>query len=289
MEVDMTHPSAPNEPFFHTYLLEKCNLKKTAKIKLLDLGCGTGEMVQNYLSLGYDAYGCDIQPEWEKDPSQDPARFKIISWTPYRIPFEDNSLDAVLSTSVMEHVQNKRQCLQEIHRVLKPGGVSLHAFPAKWYLPSEPHIRVPLVNFFSPNCPRWWLAFWALCGVRNEFQTGKSWKEVVELNQKYCKEGLCYWKNNDYRQLSQEVFGNHSSPMKFFINNNNGGAAKLLKKLPFKGISGQILGNLRHHFMVSKKLSPASQPAGRVPLPRQAILDLKAKGVHRKKNQRQVV
>lgn len=68
-----------------------------------------------------------------------------ISMQPYRLPFAANEFDVVGSTSVLEHAQNTEECYRAIHRVL-PGGVALHGFPGKWYLPRKPHIYVPLVN-----------------------------------------------------------------------------------------------------------------------------------------------
>jgi len=45
------------------------------------------------------------------------------------IPFQDESLDAVLVISVMEHVADPQRCAQEVTRVLKPGGRVLAATP----------------------------------------------------------------------------------------------------------------------------------------------------------------
>ena len=138
------------------------------KAKVLDFGCGLGALVDGLCALGVDAYGCDVDPYWEGDK----PRLKPIERSNHRIPYDDNSFDLVYSTSVLEHAQNTRECFYEIRRVLKPGGVSFHVYPGKWYLPVEPHMYVPLVNVMWPKQPRWWLAFWAIIGVRNEFQQG---------------------------------------------------------------------------------------------------------------------
>ena len=31
-------------------------------VKVLDFGCGSGTLVHCFLALGFDAYGCDIEP-----------------------------------------------------------------------------------------------------------------------------------------------------------------------------------------------------------------------------------
>lgn len=239
--------------FLQRAIGELCGLESPAQAKVLDFGCGKGELVHKLLGLGYDAYGCDMDAYWSEEPEADAQRLAPIQSQPYRLPFEEGTFDVVLSTSVLEHARNKEECFREMHRVLKRGGYSMHMFPAKWYLPREPHIFVPLVNFFWPNCPRWWLGVWALAGVRNGFQEDQSWREVVEVNARYCAEGISYWSNRKYRRVSMEVFGNYSSPMEFYIRHAYGGFAKLCRRLPFKKLTGWISGNLRMSFILQQK------------------------------------
>jgi len=140
---------------FHTYIKEVFGLKVPSKVQVLDFGCGGGEMVESFLALGYEAYGCDIISRWLKNSSVPSEKFKTISLEPYRLPYGDNNFDVVFSSSVLEHAKNKMQCFQEIRRVLKVGGHSMHVFPGKWHLPYEPHIYVPLVNYQWPNRRRY--------------------------------------------------------------------------------------------------------------------------------------
>ena len=161
---------------------------QSAGAKILDFGCGNGGLAGSLLARGFDAFGCDIdndlwnantaEAHWQKNALVDPKRLAVIQKNPYRLPYEDNTFDVVLSTSVLEHAQNKEEILLEIHRVLRPGGMTLHVLPSKWYLPSEPHVFVPLLNFFWPYCPKWWLYLWALLGVKNSFQAGLDWRRL---------------------------------------------------------------------------------------------------------------
>ncbi|GAB1855742.1 class I SAM-dependent methyltransferase [Flavobacteriaceae bacterium MHTCC 0001] len=57
-----------------------------------------------------------------------------------QLTFEDNSLDLIVTSDVMEHIYNPELAFKEIHRVLKPGGA--HIF------------SVPLVNKHKPS-QRW--------------------------------------------------------------------------------------------------------------------------------------
>jgi SAM-dependent methyltransferase len=239
--------------FLDTAIKRHVPSRTASSIKVLDFGCGKGNLVKELSSLRYDANGCDIDAYWEKESEPETDTLSRISLAPYRLPFENGTFDVVVSTSVLEHAQNKEECFKEIHRVLKSGGYAMHLYPGKWYLPYEPHIYVPFVNMLWPTCPKWWLSFCAKLGVRNEFQQGKSWKEVVDLNTRYCELGLSYWSNRKYYKLSQKVYGNYSAPMKFYINHANGGAAKFFRRFPAKGLWGWLIGNIRMNFIVLKK------------------------------------
>jgi hypothetical protein len=112
--------------------------------------------------------------------------------------------------------------MREIHRVLREGGLSIHLFPSKWRLFVEPHIRVPFASWFWPFLPKWWLSLWAFVGIRNEFQKGKSWQEVSDLNYKYCKQNLSYWTTRRYHKTSMNIFGNCAFPMETYIEKGTG-------------------------------------------------------------------
>lgn len=218
--------------------------------RVLDWGCGRGQLVEDLNAVGLETLGCDQNPNWVTDQG---GRLRAIETSPYRLPFDSDLFDVVVSTSVLEHAQNKKECFREIHRVLKPGGHALHIFPAKHYLPSEPHIYVPLANFFWPYVPQGWLAFWAWAGVRNEFQVGKPWREVATLNASFCRTGLSYWTSADYEKLSSSVFGNYSWPMEHFLEFGDGGLAAIARKLPFRTLWGYVSRKTRMAFLMNQK------------------------------------
>jgi SAM-dependent methyltransferase len=241
--------------YFDRAIKEIAEFNNPSDIKVLDFGCGSGSLSQCLTELGYDVYGCDVYSTCAKDAEVNLEKIHVIQQNPYRFPFDDNSFNIVISTSVLEHALNTEEIFYEIERVLKPNGYAMHTYPSKWYLPTEPHINVPLINHLWPHCPKWWLSFWHFIGIRAEIQKNKSWKEVTEINYKYCQDSLCYISNNAYRKLSKNVFGNYSAPMIFYINNAHGGAAKLARKLPFKKLIGFLIGEFRMNFIVMQKKS----------------------------------
>jgi len=73
------------------------------------------------------------------------------------LPFPDASFDGALLNEVLEHVADERRTLQELHRILKPGGHLALFSPNRWF-PFEGHglrVRGRAVEFPVPWIP--WL------------------------------------------------------------------------------------------------------------------------------------
>jgi SAM-dependent methyltransferase len=67
------------------------------------------------------------------------------------LPYEDNKFDAILSSDVLEHVQNLSKTMAECYRVLKPGGRFFLVFPS-YFHPNEHHLSLvtylPFIHYF---------------------------------------------------------------------------------------------------------------------------------------------
>lgn len=61
---------------------EKFELEASPKIKILDFGCGKGNLVNYLNTLGFDANGCDITCTWEDLQGTPGGRFSIITMNP---------------------------------------------------------------------------------------------------------------------------------------------------------------------------------------------------------------
>lgn len=121
--------------------------------------------------------------------------------SPYRLPYPDGFFDVVVSNTVMEHVMDYDQTLAELGRLLKPGGVFLHSFPARW-IPIEPHTFVPLATVLRTQ---WWLRLWASFGVRNSFQTNASATWTLK-NCTYLRDHTTYLKAGDLMRYFRRYF-----------------------------------------------------------------------------------
>lgn len=157
---------------------------------VLDLGCGNGELVNEYLKKGFDAYGCDFSFKAGEHVDSLLAIGKIrkVDGDNYRLPFEDKTFDYVFTDQVFEHVKDYAVTLSEIKRVLKPGGVSLNFFPSRYQI-IEPHVYVP---FASINKNYYWLLLWASLGIRKRSQKGLSARETARINYQYLNSSTYY-------------------------------------------------------------------------------------------------
>lgn len=104
------------------------NLQKESKI--LDYGFGCGTLVLNWLLLGYNAYGVDVDIEKYMyvmqliDDLCLPSEWKkhFILYDGIEMCFNDNEFDFVFCDYVLEHVANCRKSVKEMLRVCKREG-----------------------------------------------------------------------------------------------------------------------------------------------------------------------
>ncbi len=179
-----------------------CSVQMESKI--LDFGCGNGDFVQKLRQDGYNAYGCDLKFKQGKfaDDLKKEGVISFINYAPYKLPYKDNEFDFIVSETVFEHVQNYEETIAELHRVLKPGGYSLHLFPAKYGI-IESHVYVPFASVLQNY---YYLLFWAFLGIRTKQQKGKTAKDVVVANKKYLSSSTNYLSTRQIHDAFSEKF-----------------------------------------------------------------------------------
>lgn len=97
---------------------------------VLEAGCGFSDMFEKEYAKAKKVIGLDISEEFlAKNTVVDE---KIVSPLEDMSPVSDNSVDLVISSWVLEHVQDPKRVFHEISRVLKPGGRFVFLAPNKW-------------------------------------------------------------------------------------------------------------------------------------------------------------
>lgn len=95
-------------------------------IKLIDLACGDAFDLNHYQDLGAEIYGLDASEEMVSLAKKRLPDADIKVGVFESIPFEDNYFDTVLSKYALMTSANLEPVFNEIHRVLKPGGIMMY-------------------------------------------------------------------------------------------------------------------------------------------------------------------
>ena len=115
---------------------------------VLDLGCGWGHTTVMLAASRPDLeiVGVDLNkaPTWEEFEKYG-CRFQVGN--ALHLPTKNEKIDLVISFGVMEHVEDDKRFLKEIHRVLKPRGLNI-----AFNLPN----RYSLSEFFAKAFGIWY-------------------------------------------------------------------------------------------------------------------------------------
>lgn len=120
------------EPFFEKILSDLRFGKIVRHIPqnahILDLGCGfDGKLLRKIRKMISSGVGVDISVNQK---NRGPKIRLVAHNLNNPLPFPENEFDAVTSLANLEHLENPGDALQEIHRVLKPGGILLLTTPS---------------------------------------------------------------------------------------------------------------------------------------------------------------
>jgi ubiquinone/menaquinone biosynthesis C-methylase UbiE len=98
--------------------------------RVLDLGCGTGEMAAALMCRGYEVWGLDIAEPMIHYARQRCGSDRFWVGDIEHLPFRDSTFDAVVCLGVIEYLDMDERTLHEMWRVLKPGGRAVVSTPS---------------------------------------------------------------------------------------------------------------------------------------------------------------
>jgi demethylmenaquinone methyltransferase/2-methoxy-6-polyprenyl-1,4-benzoquinol methylase len=115
-------------------------LTLTPETKILDLCCGSGQATAVLVEYSQNVTGLDASPLSLKRAKNNVPQAQYVEGFAENMPFADNSFDLVHTSAALHEMnpEQLQQILNEIYRVLKPGGI------------------FTLVDFHSPTNPLFW-------------------------------------------------------------------------------------------------------------------------------------
>lgn len=113
--------------------MERAGKSFSSDALVLDAGAGEGRFFEEFSHTKY--IGIDLAVG---DLDWDYQKLDVIGDLIFQ-PFSDNSFDAVLCTQVLEHVKEPKKVIQNIYRILKPGGKLFLSVPQSWHQHQKPN------------------------------------------------------------------------------------------------------------------------------------------------------
>lgn len=164
---------------FYLWLIEKIQLPDHGR--LLDVSCGAGEVVKLASEQGIETVGVDISETVAHIAQQKVGiNSNICVSEGENLPFPNKSFDIVTNIGSLEHYNNPARGVQEMARVLKPGG--------------NAHILVP--NIFSLLTNIWFAFRTGGLSIDDQpiqrYGTRSDWILLLEKNGLHVKRTIKY-------------------------------------------------------------------------------------------------
>ncbi len=126
---------------------------------LLDIGCGTGLFIERYLPLGSGAIGIDISKGMIERARGRCPESEFLVGTADALPFQEGTFDAVVSLLAFSYVRRPQEMMEDVYRILRPGGtfalctlgknVLTSVVPALYWLGEKMEVRKIGVGHFG--------------------------------------------------------------------------------------------------------------------------------------------
>src|SRR5258708_12713507 len=121
------------------------NIQSPLPGEALDIGSGKGELIGAIRArFGLRTTACDYTDTLINDSTQ---RVDIVDLNASKLPYSDGRYCLVTCVETIEHLEQTRFLLREIHRVLEPGGLAIITTPNILNLRSR--LRYLMTGFFN--------------------------------------------------------------------------------------------------------------------------------------------
>ncbi len=113
--------------FKESEILKHFSPPNNAKLKILDIGCGSGEFLANISSCVFEKYGLEVNPQGVARCRQ--RNIRVFDRELKEAGFGPDSFDVITMWHVLEHLDKPAELLLEARRILKNSGVLIIATP----------------------------------------------------------------------------------------------------------------------------------------------------------------
>ncbi len=110
-------------------------------LQMLDVGCGTGYHMARYRERGFQLTGADGSAEMLRQAREVNPTVAFHQGDVDKLPLPDNAYDFILCVEVLRYLPDIAPCLNEMARVLKPGGLALVTAAPVWQANAYPLVN----------------------------------------------------------------------------------------------------------------------------------------------------
>jgi SAM-dependent methyltransferase len=207
------YDAAPQLHLQYEFLIDAMERRVPPGALVLDFGCGKGEVVLELLRRGWHCRGVELFGSGSGTGIEQSLIERgllgdvVLQYDGATLPFQDEKFDVVLSNQVFEHVPDLSTSLNEIWRVLKPGGWLVCSFPSKDAI-REAHCNVPFAHWMPKSRARFlWLLAVRSLGI-GRLKRGRSRTQWAHFFNAWLEENTHYRSRKEIEILFQDIFGN---------------------------------------------------------------------------------
>jgi SAM-dependent methyltransferase len=140
---------------FYPYYFPFLDLESMRGKRVLEIGLGSGASLHRIAGVAAECYGLDVSGETirliQARQRHLGTRVTLVQSSATDIPLPDDFFDVVVSVGCLHHIPEIQKAVDEIHRVLKPGGV----FKGMVYNKNSYRYRV-FIPVVMRVARRWW-------------------------------------------------------------------------------------------------------------------------------------
>jgi SAM-dependent methyltransferase len=114
---------------------------------VIDVGCGAGVYIEAARQRCGTYYACDLSLGMLRGLTA--PRLSHVNLDAQQLPFADESADVILANHMLYHVPDQDAAVQEIKRVLRPGGRLLAATNSATNMPELAELRHAIFKYFG--------------------------------------------------------------------------------------------------------------------------------------------